>query len=68
MYTFHNDPTAGHLGYKKVLQRLSERYDWPGMARDVKQYIAVCYQCQMKKPIQKINELHPISLSRLFDR
>ncbi len=19
MYTFHNDPTAGHLGYKKVL-------------------------------------------------
>ena len=26
MYTFHNDPTAGHLGYKKVLQKLSERY------------------------------------------
>ncbi len=26
MYTFHNDPIAGHLGYKKVLQKLSERY------------------------------------------
>ena len=26
MYTFHNDLTAGHLGYKKVLQKLSERY------------------------------------------
>ena len=26
MYTFHNDPTAGHLGYKKVLQKLLERY------------------------------------------
>ncbi len=25
MYTFHNDPTAGHLGYKKM-QKLSERY------------------------------------------
>src|SRR6266498_1985421 len=68
MYTFHNDPTAGHLGYKKVLQKLLERYYWPGMAKDVKQYIAACYQCQMKKPMQKINELHPISLSRLFNR
>ena len=38
------------------------------MAKDVNQYIAACYQCQMKKPMQKINELHPISPSRLFDR
>ena len=68
MYTFHNDPTAGHLGYKKVLQKLSKRYYWPGMAKDVNQYIAACYQCQMKKPMQKINELHPILPSRLFDR
>ncbi len=35
MYTFHNDPTVGYLGYKKVLQKLSERYYWPGMAKDV---------------------------------
>ena len=68
MYTFHNDPTAGHLGYKKVLQKLLERYYWPGMAKDVSQYIAACYQCQMKKPMQRINELHLILLSRLFDR
>ncbi len=68
MYIFHNDPTAGHLGYKKVLQKLSERYYWPGMAKNVNQYIQACYQCQMKKPMQKINELHPIPLSRLFDR
>ena len=26
IYTFHNDPIAGHLGYKKILQKLSERY------------------------------------------
>src|SRR6266542_142006 len=68
MYTFYNDPTAGHLGYKKVLQKLSERYYWTGMDKDVNQYIAACYQCQMKKLIQRINELHPIPLSRLFDR
>src|SRR6266498_762199 len=68
MYTFHNDLTAGHLGYRKVLQKLLERYYWPGMAKDVKQYIEACYQCQMKKPMQKINELYPISPSRLFNR
>src|SRR6266540_2935225 len=68
MYTFHNDPTAGYLEYKKVLQKLLERYYWPGMAKDINQYIAACYQCQMKKPMQKINELHPILPSRLFDR
>ncbi len=68
MYIFHNDPTAGYLEYKKVLQKLSERYYWPGMVKDMNQYIAACYQCQMKKPMQKINELHPILPSRLFDR
>src|SRR6266540_4052006 len=68
MYIFHNDPIAGHLGYIKVLQKLLERYYWPGMAKDVNQYIAACYQCQMKKPMQKINELYPIPPSRLFDQ
>ncbi len=68
MYTFHNDLTAGHLGYKKVLQKLLERYYWLGIAKDVNQYIAVYYQCQIKKPMQKINELHLILPSRLFDR
>ena len=38
------------------------------MAKDVNRYIAACYQCQMKKLMQKINELHPISPSRLFDQ
>jgi len=68
MYTFYNDPTARYLDYKKVLQKLSERYYWPDMAKDVNQYIAAYYQCQMKKPMQKINELHPIPSSRLFNR
>ena len=45
MYIFYNDLIVGHLGYKKVLQKLSKRYYWPGMAKNVNQYIAVCYQC-----------------------
>ncbi len=38
------------------------------MAKDVNQYIVACYQCQMKKLMQKINKLHSILPSRLFDR
>ena len=68
MYTFHNDLTVGHLDYKKVLQKLSERYYWSGMSKDVDQYIQAYYQCQMKKLMQRINELYPILSSRLFDR
>ena len=37
------------------------------MVKNIDQYIQAYYQCQIKKPMQKINELHPISLSRLFD-
>ncbi len=45
MYTFHNDLTAGHLGYKKVLQKLSERYYWPSIVKNMNQYITAYYQC-----------------------
>ncbi len=38
------------------------------MAKDVDRYIQAYYQCQMKKLMQRINELHLISLSRLFNR
>ncbi len=67
IYTFYNDLTVGHLGYKKVLQKLLERYYWPNMTKNMNQYIAVYYQCQMKKLMQKINELYLIPPSRFFD-
>src|SRR6266508_3114202 len=68
LYTYHNDPTAGHVSAKKMLEKLRSRYFWPNMTKDVEQYVQSCYQCQMKQPIRKINELHPIPPSRIFDR
>src|SRR6266540_5196667 len=68
LYTFHNDLTVGHISAKKMLEKLRPRYFWPNMTKDVEQYVQSYYQCQMKQPIQKINELHPISPSRIFDR
>ena len=31
----HVDPTAGHMGAKRTLSRISERFKWPGMVKDV---------------------------------
>ena len=29
------DPTSGHLGIKKTLSRITERFMWPGVSKDV---------------------------------
>ena len=39
----HMDPTAGHLGVKKTVCRISERFMWKGIVKDVKSM--VCYFC-----------------------
>ena len=37
----HIDPTAGHMGIKKTVNRITERFMWPGIVKDVKEM--VCY-------------------------
>ena len=29
------DPTSGHLGIEKTLSRITERFMWPGVSKDV---------------------------------
>ena len=31
----HVDPMSGHMGVKRTLNRISERFIWPGMVKDV---------------------------------
>ena len=31
----HVDPTSGHLGIKKTLSTITERFMWPGVSKDV---------------------------------
>lgn len=35
----HVDPTAGHMGQKKTMCRISERFLWPGIVKDVKKVV-----------------------------
>ena len=36
----HKDATSGHMGTKKTLARITERFMWPGVAKDVYKHVS----------------------------
>ena len=36
----HVDPTSGHMGVKQTLNRISERFKWPNMVKDVQDLVS----------------------------
>lgn len=45
----HDAHTAGHLGIRKTLRRVKDRYYWPGLNHYVKEYVRKCKTCQSYK-------------------
>ena len=45
----HAEPIAGHLGIFKTYHRLALRYFWPGMHREVIQFVSSCDTCLAHK-------------------
>ncbi|GFU04069.1 transposon Tf2-8 polyprotein [Trichonephila clavipes] len=48
---FHDAPTAGHLGFAKIYDRIRKRFYWPGMYRNVVRYVMHCRECQRRKSV-----------------
>ena len=47
----HIDPTSGHLGEKKTVNRITERFMWPGIVKDVKEVVGLIHfftVCRLK--------------------
>ena len=44
----HNSLNAGHLGAYKTLEKIRQRYYWPGFKTDVKHYILRSDKCQKR--------------------
>jgi hypothetical protein len=42
----HYDPLAGHFGARKTQEKLSRRYTWKGMTKDVADYCNDCLRCK----------------------
>lgn len=47
---FHNSPTAGHRGARRLKEAISRRYWWPRLDADCTEYVASCPDCQRNKP------------------
>jgi len=45
----HDSIFAGHLGLKKTYAKISEKYYWENMYKDIKEWINSCMDCVMKK-------------------
>ncbi len=45
MKSCHSDPTSGHLGTKKTVARISDRFMWQGINKDVKGFVSSIIMC-----------------------
>jgi hypothetical protein len=54
----HNVPYAGHPGYQKTIAAVKSQYYWPGMKKEVVDFIAKCLECQKVK----VEHIHPVGL------
>jgi hypothetical protein len=45
----HNVPYARHPGYHKTISIVKSQYYWPGMIREIVEYLAKCLECQKLK-------------------
>ena len=57
----HHD-TAGHLGQEKTLNLVKRHFYWPGMVKDVEDFVRSCDICQRTKKVtqQPAGLLQPI--------
>jgi hypothetical protein len=54
----HDAPYVGNLGYQKTITAVRSQFFWPGMKKDVADYIARCMECQKVKDEHR----HPTGL------
>lgn len=47
---YHDQPIAGHYGAEKTYDRISKRYFWKGMRKDIERYVRNCISCTRYKP------------------
>ena len=58
MDEIHQTPYSGHPGYQKTMAKSKKQYFWPGMKKDMAEYISRCMKCQQVK----VEHQHPAGL------
>ena len=60
--------TGAHLGVETTYTKIKERYYWPNMYNDIRNYIETCDNCQRREPITRKEELLPLKVRAPFDK
>lgn len=70
LYQLHDSPMAGHLGVKRVLASLRQRFFWPFMKKDVLLWCAKCKTCARKKDPKRAHKaaLQQYQVGEVLDR
>ncbi|KAJ9511109.1 hypothetical protein QJQ45_013143 [Haematococcus lacustris] len=60
----HDANYAGHMGISKTWHGVNRYFTWPGMRKDVEDYVRQCDACQRNKPSThlKAGKLQPLSI------
>ena len=48
----YNNPLAGHYGIKKTRELIAQKYYWPTLRRDIKDYVRGCNICVASKAVR----------------
>ena len=65
----HEDPFAGHFGIQGTYQKIADRYYWPDMQKQIRDFVQSCDICQRREPIVKRPEpMYPLKVGGPFER
>ena len=62
----HDVPLGGHFGAERTLDLVQRHWTWTGIARDIREYVRSCHECQRQKHLNTTPAglLHPIVAKR----
>lgn len=63
---YHDPPARGHPGIARTAEHILRNYWWPGLTKDVKDYISTCDHCQKNKSktVKPAGLLQPMPIPR----
>ncbi len=68
LQVLHDSLTASHARVNKIFQVVQQRYYWPQMFEDIRNYVKTCDDCQRRRGLQKNNIIHPIPAKAPFQQ
>ncbi|KAI9553636.1 hypothetical protein GHT06_021560 [Daphnia sinensis] len=60
---YHDSPLSGHLAYQRTILRLRDKYYWPTMLPDVKEYCLACEPCALQRRSNLRAFLNPLDIT-----